>query len=228
MTITSLSGRRCRPNPRFAAFAVAVLIWISPALCQGMRAIRDAAGKGDLVAVNALLEDNPDLVFMKDGLGWTPLHVAAVTGQKDVAELLVANKADVNARDDDGATPLHLAVRGHKDMAALLLADKADVNAADMDGWTPLHFAANFGESNFDVEEWLLAYNADVNAMAHGGFTPLHFAVAEGFADKAELLLANRADVNAVDDKGETPLQVLALKGHNDLVNLLRQHGGHE
>jgi len=44
----------------------------------------------------------------------------------------------------------------------------------------------------------------------------------------AELLLANKADVNAKDNKGYTPLYYAADKGHQDVVELLRQHGGHE
>lgn len=42
----------------------------------------------------------------------------------------------------------------------------------------------------------------------------------------AELLLADHADVNAADDKGETPLRV-GLASDKDLLELLRQHGGH-
>ena len=41
----------------------------------------------------------------------TPLHAAAVEGYKEIAELLIAKGADVNAKDDDGATPLDLAAR---------------------------------------------------------------------------------------------------------------------
>ena len=66
--------------------------------------------------------------------------VAAINGHKDVAELLLANKAEVNAKDNNGVTPLHLAAfNGHKDVAELLLANKAEVNAKDNDGETPLH-----------------------------------------------------------------------------------------
>jgi ankyrin repeat protein len=42
--------------------------------------------------------------------GATPLHAAAKEGQVGVAELLIAQGADVNAGDDRGATPLDYAV----------------------------------------------------------------------------------------------------------------------
>ena len=38
--------------------------------------------------------------------GWTPLNYAAFVGHKEIAELLIAAGADVNAKDDDGKTPL--------------------------------------------------------------------------------------------------------------------------
>lgn len=42
-------------------------------------------------------------------MGMSPLHWAAARGHKDVVELLVANKIDINAKDNDGETPLNLA-----------------------------------------------------------------------------------------------------------------------
>ena len=39
-------------------------------------------------------------------LGWTPLHLAAEYAHKEIAELLIAKGADVNAKDEDGETPL--------------------------------------------------------------------------------------------------------------------------
>ena len=72
----------------------------------------------------------------------TPLHLAAISGHKKVAELLLANKAEVNAKDKTGQTPLHrAAANGHKDVVELLLANKAEVNAKDNDGYTPLQAA---------------------------------------------------------------------------------------
>jgi ankyrin repeat protein len=61
-------------------------------------------------------------------------------GQKDVAELLLANQAEVNAKEAFGKMPLHLAAQyGDKNVAALLLAGNAAVNAKDNTGRTPLH-----------------------------------------------------------------------------------------
>ena len=105
--------------------------------------------------VKALLKDHADLVFSQDTkIGGTPLYWAAVNGHKDVAELLLANKAAVNAKDNLGWTPLHYAaVMGQKNVMELLLASKAEVNAKDITGATPFHAAATLKHE--DVAELL-------------------------------------------------------------------------
>ena len=178
------SRDRNSPILRSAAAMLAALLalsWGSPAFCGE---IHDAARDGDLAKVRALLKDHPDLVSSKGGNGETPLHVAAAKGFDDVAQLLLAQKANVNAQDNEGRTPLHLAAQGgHKDVLELLLASKAEVNAKDNKGWTPLHFAASRGHK--EVAEMLLADGAEVNAADASGDTPLHFAAFEGHEDVA-------------------------------------------
>src|SRR6266436_1444021 len=89
--------------------------------------ISAAVKEGDLERVKALLKGKPDLVFTKDDAGWTPLHYAAHWGWKEVAELLMANKAEVNAQTTDGLNPLHIAAaQGYREVAELLLANKAE------------------------------------------------------------------------------------------------------
>jgi len=59
-----------------------------------------------------------------------------------VAELLLAKGANINAKSNDGFTPLYeAAYAGHEDVAELLLAKGADVNAKVNDGKTPLQVA---------------------------------------------------------------------------------------
>jgi ankyrin repeat protein len=123
-----------------ALILVAALAGSSPVFCGP---IHEAARDGDLKEVQLLLKAHPDLVSSKDEkYGQTPLHIAAFNDRVDVAKVLLANKADVNAKANNGSTPLHLAAaKGNKDMVELLLANKADVNAVDNDGWSPEHSA---------------------------------------------------------------------------------------
>src|SRR5665213_3326064 len=106
---------------------------------QGCTALHCAMDKRDNKPVVELLLASNAEVNAKFNNGFTPLHLAAVGGQKDVVELLIKNKADVNANDNDGLTPLHIAAaKGYSDVVELLLTNKAVVNAKATNGTTPL------------------------------------------------------------------------------------------
>jgi ankyrin repeat protein len=195
MNTHSFFSRLCHsPIPRVAAVTLVALAWSSLAFCGE---VHDAAAGGDLGKVKAPLKDNPDLVFSKDN-GDTLLHWAARNGQKDVAELLLANKADVNAKDNNGATPLHRAMAN-----------------------TALHIAARFAYKDF--VEFLLANGANVNAIQDVGWTPLHHAALGGNKDIVEMLLAKGADANAKDKDGKTPSIVARDEGYTDIAELLKK-----
>ncbi len=73
------------------------------------------------------------------------IHDAAAKGDLEKVKVLLKGNpgTDVNAKDNEGRTPLHAAAyNGHKDVVQLLLANKADVNAKDAYSQTPLHEAA--------------------------------------------------------------------------------------
>jgi len=182
--------------------------------------IYDAVESGNTEEVKALLKDNPDLVFSKQvgaGSGWTPLCIAASRNRIEIAEILLANKADVNAKTDDGYTPLHAAAQhGYVEMVQLLLNHKADVNATDVYGSSPLHKTA-WCCSKRDVADLLLANKADVNAKAVNGTTPLHVAAWMGHKEIVESLIAHNADVNARGEHGTTPLHLTAE--HGDIMD---------
>ena len=116
-------GRFC--HSRISRLTVATLValaWSSLAFCGE---IHDAAEKGDLEKVKALLKDHPDLVSSKDEGDGTPLYWAVANNHKDMVELLVASNADVNAKALLGQTPLD--VVGQKDIAKLLDTNKSMV-----------------------------------------------------------------------------------------------------
>jgi ankyrin repeat protein len=191
--------------------------------------IHEAVKNNDGVKVRSLIQANPDLIFSKDEDGFTPLHLAAANGYKEIEEFLLANKADVHATDNGGSTPLHQAAAAegdHPDLLELLISRKADVNATDTNGLTPLHYAA-LG-NNKKVVKMLLTHGAHPDAKEKVDWnTALIIATAAGYRDVVEVLIANGADVNVADKKG-TPLAWAIHTGHPEIASLLRQHGAHE
>ena len=143
---------------------------------------------------------------------------------KEIIELLIAKGADVNAKRDDGETPLHQAAdNGHKEVVELLIAKGADVSAKTDNGVTPLHQAAYKGHK--EIAEILIDKGANVNAMSDDGWTPLHQAAYEGHKEIAEILIDKGADVNAMSDIGRTPLYWAADSGYKEIIELLIAKG---
>ena len=83
--------------------------------------IHEAAKDGNIEAIKQHLAAGTDVNTKDNFLGVTPLHSAASWGRKEIAELLLENGADVNAKREDGETPLDAAIGNkHSEIAALL------------------------------------------------------------------------------------------------------------
>ena len=95
--------------------------------------------------VAAFLRDDPALARSTGAHGIPALYHAAIKGRREIAELLVAHGADVNA-GAGGNTALHGAARfGQAGLAAWLLDHGADAEATDYEGKTPLQVATEQG-----------------------------------------------------------------------------------
>ena len=187
-----------------------VLIALAPALAFGAATseIHEAVKKGDVQAVKALLAKDPKLVVFKDKNGETPLHEAARRGRKEIAALLIANKADLNAHNNrvywDSTPLMYAVVNAHKDLVELLLKSNADPNHQRRT-WrvSALHDAV--GQNNIEIVRLLLEHKANPNVLRwnKGGGAPIHQAKNE---EMLKLLLAHGADVNAPNGAGHTVL----------------------
>ena len=80
-------------------------------------------------------------------------HEAARTGNIEVIKQYLAAGGDVNAKNDDGRTPLHWApLESHKEIAELLIVNGADVNAKNDGGDTPLNYWASMNTEGETAE----------------------------------------------------------------------------
>ena len=126
--------------------------------------------------------------------------------------------ADIDARNDEGWTPLHMAAEFSGQAAVrVLLEAGADIEARDRIGWTPLHAA-----STPAAVRVLLEAGADVEARDDEGWTPLHAALTPA---EVRLLLEAGADIEAQDVYGWTPLHVAAAFSDPGLVGVLLEAG---
>ena len=178
-----LIGALCVSAPMKAAPAQAV--------------VAEAAQQGDEVMVRAALEQGAD-VNAAQGDGMTALHWAGLRDDADVARMLLAAGADVNATTRlNGHTPLLLAAEeGRAVVLTPLLQAGADVNARTANGTSALMFAA--GAGNLEAVNTLLTHGAEVNASEFVmGLTPAAFAAAAGRATVVLALAKHGADVNA-------------------------------
>ena len=152
-------------------------------------------------------------------VGWnTPGFFRSAT----VAEVqtCLETGARVDARDNNGNTPLHWVVRAGSDLAIItvLLEAGARVSARDKQGDTPLHSAAR-SSSDPKIIEVLLEAGADVNVWNEDGTTPLHYAAR--YNDSPAIiwtLVEAGADVKAQDGEGTTPLHYAARYSANPAI----------
>ncbi|MDP2652587.1 MAG: ankyrin repeat domain-containing protein [Candidatus Omnitrophota bacterium] len=73
---------------------------------HGLTVVHDAAMEGNMEALNLFLKRDPSLLKMTDKRGATPLHYAASRGNLEAVEKLLAEGADINAKDRCGRTVL--------------------------------------------------------------------------------------------------------------------------
>ena len=145
--------------------------------------------------------------------------------------MLIEKQADVNAKDKNGNTPLHLAAYyGHVEAIKWLIRRGSNKNKKNNCGETPLHMAAK-NNKDLAIEALINTINlnrclpfgqsVNLNAGRIGGATPLHIAAAENSSMAIRELIKQKADVNAIDIEYKTPLFVAVENGHVETVKLL-------
>jgi ankyrin repeat protein len=180
-----------------------------------------------------------------------PIHEAARVGDVEQIKFLFKQSPDlVDATDEKGLTPLHVAAANRQTNAAfVLLSLRAKVNARADSGQTPLHAAVRRGD--IPMTSLLLAHRAAPNVRDNIDNTPLLLAVQSANSDTVEeqfvvgkkfsmtnwaelltqqlemvnLLVAKGAEVNVRSRAGFTPLSQAARVGNEPVVSVLLRAG---
>ena len=139
---------------------------------QAVASLRDAAGRGDLARLNALLDAHPELIDERGGEGVrTPLHQAVFGNSEAAVKLLLERGANPNIRcEGDNAYPLHFAVEKNRVPIIHLLVEhgantvgEGDYHELGVIGWATAweHFRADP-----ETVAYLLAHGARHNIFS--------------------------------------------------------------
>jgi ankyrin repeat protein len=188
-----------------------------------------AVSQEQMESVKYLLDHSADVNAKRTTGGGTPLHVAAAKGGKTriaIAGILIEKGADVNAKMDNGMTPLILAAfRKDDEMTALLEKNKAAKSSQPVGkAGLSIHEAAAEG----DVDTVKLLLDQDKKLMYEkdeNGKTPLHWAAAKGQVAVLKLLVEDyKMEIDARNGDGGTPMHAAVSQDQKESVKFLIKH----
>jgi len=208
----------------------------------------NAARKGDVAGLGALLEADSSLLNTRNEMGQSALVLAKYHRQQAAVDWLLSRKPDLTLHEAcavgavdavkqmigsrgrraidthalDGFTPLSLACFfGHPEIAAYLVDQGANVNLAATNPMkvAPLHAAAAARQPA--IVSILVKAGADVNQVQQQGWRPLHAAAQNGDEESVKLLLEHGADRQARADNNQTAADLAMVKGYAAVVALL-------
>ncbi|MHB9108400.1 MAG: ankyrin repeat domain-containing protein [Armatimonadota bacterium] len=186
--------------------------------------IHDAAQHGDADRLRQLIEDAPYRMKTADPQQRTPLHWASALGRLEAVQVLLENKASVDALALGRVTPLEEAVAmAQPAVVKALITAGADIQRKTSKG-SLLHAAVTH-PGNLEVVKLLVDKGLDVNAKSHAaGPMPLHLAVTACHEDIIAFLIEHGADIKNTG-QGWSPLQLAAFAGNAGAVNALLEAG---
>ncbi|KAJ3300432.1 hypothetical protein HK104_000490 [Borealophlyctis nickersoniae] len=196
---------------------------------DGDGALHMAVQFEQLAVVKYLIGERMDL-DSPNYRGQTPLHICAIQGFTDIADLLLSKGASVSIHDCNGDTPLLLAAQlDNLEIASRIIANQARqfpnglsaiLDAQNNTGNTPLHYAS------LPLAELLISHSADANIRNSEGLTPLlHHAQAGNVSIAAYLVTSGAADVSASDLGRRTCLHLCCFRGYADVVSAVLESG---
>lgn len=152
------------------------------------------------------------------------LITAIYRGNQRKVESMLKKGADPNMYDENGTTPLMLAILSEKadfQIVKTIVESGADVNLQEpTQKWTALHLASRDG--NYEIADLLIRHGAIVDVRDCYGNTALGRAVFKGDTNLIRLLVDNGADINMPNREGISPMKLAETIGNETLLKALK------
>ena len=219
---------------------------------NGWTALHYACQYGDFESLKILIDTKANINAFSNNQR-TPLHLAAKMNRIEIVKYLTdkilsqkggMNTKFLNAKDDHGCTPSHLAAKeGNKECLEILLTKGADLYAVDLCGWNILHYASFHARK--DTIRFICKYDADYDKLQNTKntqnklpieilsnynlkpyFMSLWHAAREGDLDMTKRLIVNE-NQNPNEQtyfEKNTPLHLAVLNNHYLEVRLLLEY----
>lgn len=179
--------------------------------------------------IKVLLEEGVNPKITNQITKQTPLHVAAAVGVVSIIKQLIENEADIDAVDNEGNTPLHMAAQNCQYQAVSELITRGAIVKENNDGKTAIDLCRDSSDElpqktkTFSYLVKMIGYNIAISKIENSkellsflklnkkvikkhGETLIFDAIAKDKADVVDFLLLNRVDSNCRDKEGKTPL----------------------
>ena len=194
---------------------------------SGFHAAEAAAQEGHLDILKFLIEEEPQVVDLKDSDGRTPLIAAARNGNlKIVIYLLSHPQVDIDSQSNSGESPLMTAsLNNHTEVVEFLVQKGANIELKWKDGTHAAYIAAQAG--NLNILQFLVQ-NAPVvvEMKGYNGNMPLGVAAFQGHLNVVKYLMSQpNVDIDSKDNNGWTPLILASYGNHGKVVQILLQKG---
>ncbi|XP_063103094.1 unconventional myosin-XVI isoform X3 [Cavia porcellus] len=183
--------------------------------------LQDVNGNIPLDYATEGTESSSILLAYLDENGVDPASLRQLKLQRPMSMLtdvrhFLSSGGNVNEKNEEGVTLLHMAcASGYKEVALLLLEHGGDLNVPDNQYWTPLHLAAKYGQTN--LVKLLLTHQANPKLMNCNEEKPSDIAASE-FIE--EMLLKAEA---AWEEKTKEPLSPPSLAQEEPYEEILRE-----
>lgn len=190
---------------------------------SGLSALHLACMRGYTDCIKLLL-NHPDIDVNQTTIidKLTPLHIAFLQCQQEVAEALLRHKKiDIHARREDGLTVLDLAAyAGRIEYLDTFLNHGSDVNQANAQGMTALHYAVQENQIEC-VRRILKQPGVEIDKANNKGTTPLMMAAALNHLDVAKEILVVSPHSAGLDVNGMSAYDVAVYNKDKRMIDLL-------